>query len=404
MSRPADNRTPRPPVPTGEAIIHSGWVWSMNGTPERVALALSRAGWRILYCENPASFIRRSKQERFPLADGLEGFRPRHLGHRLNALPWGAKWQAKLLVNHILRQAQDSGLRNPIVIYPDGDWLLGIAREWKARGFFSVYLNLDYLEWVDHEALATVSDLSLVIPRINYDILKRKLGGNVRFLPQFGPDLDMPGPPPAESPALARVEQIPHPRLAYLGRPANRLDSSLLETLLTAHPEWHFLCCGPVPGLQLRNVHDIGWLTPGELAAISRSIDCGLMPYDCREKRNLHCVPLKLFDYFAAGLPVVSTPLVHLREYGNLVYLGDTAEELAAGVRGALAEPADDSRREKRRRIGREHSISEMSEILPPIIAEAFGRSPDVHSRKGRTGQSSPGETGATWPSTANGD
>lgn len=354
-----------------QAIILSGWGWRSNGTPERLARALALAGWRILYCENPASFARRSKQSRFPLAAGVEGFRPSFLGHRVNFLPFGSKLQGKLLANQILEQARQAGLTQPIAIYPPGEWVIEVAREFKRRGLRGVFLCTDRVEGFEPEGLASVCAATLVIPRAVYAQLRAKLGDKIRLIPQLGPQLDGEAATPPGSRAAADLEAVPRPRLVFLGLPANRLHHGLLERLLAAHPDWHFVACGPVPGLRLPNVHEIAWFDPGELPALLRLVDVGFLPYDCSSEHILHGVALKLYDYFAAGLPVVSTPLLHLGEYGNLVYLGDTAEELAEGIGKALSEAPDDPRRDERRRIARAHSLESLSPVVSRLLLEA---------------------------------
>ncbi len=351
-----------------QAIILSGWGWRTNGTPERLARALSLAGWRILYCENPASFVRRPRQARFPLAAAVEGFRPRFLGHRLNSLPFGSKLQGKLLANQILEQARELQLTRPIVIYPPGDWALDVAREFGRRGLLNIFLCTDRVEGFDPEGLAAECAVTLVIPRTVYLQLRAKLGDRIRLIPQLGAPLDGEGGAPACSRAAAALGAIPRPRLVFLGPARRRVHVGLLENLLVTHPDWHFVACGPVPELRLPNLHEIAWFDPAELPAILRHVDVGFMPYDCGLEQALHGVALKLYDYFAAGLPVVSTPLIHLWEYGNLVYLGDTAEELAEGIRRALAESAEDPRRDERRRIACAHSLESLSPTFSSLL------------------------------------
>jgi GT2 family glycosyltransferase len=93
------------------------------------------------------------------------------------------------------------------------------------------------------------------------------------------------------------------------------------------------------------------------------------MPYNCHNEEWLHCIPLKVFEYFAFGIPVVSTPLVHLWEYKDLIYFGDTAEELAGAVEQALQEPPDSPKRAARVEVARRHSVdnlaAELRECLP---------------------------------------
>ncbi len=375
------------PAASREAIVLSGWGWNTSNVPERIAATLARAGWRVLYCENPASFVRRRKEGRFPISVRVEGFRPRFAGHRLNALPSGSRWQAKFLIGQILRQAREMGFSRPIVIYPHGYWVVEVARELKSQRIPGVFVCMDHIERSEMESLAEASTVTLAIPLTTFLKLKAKFGDKVHLLPQLGPYLDETRATAAESTTLARVEQIPRPRLAYFGPPTSRLHAGLLKSLLTVHPEWHFLVCGPAPNLQVPNVHDIGWIGSREFPTISRAIDIGFMPYDCGDEVNLHCVPLKLFDYFAAGLPVVSTPLIHLRQYEGLIYLGDSAEQLADGVRCALAEPPDDPRRQERRRIGRAHSIEAMSQLLPALLIEALGQRSGAKSGACGTGK-----------------
>jgi glycosyltransferase involved in cell wall biosynthesis len=351
-----------------EAIVLSSWDWEANNIPERIAISLGRGGWRVLYCSNPATFLRRIGEKRVTLAENVEGVRPGFVGHRLNVLPMVQKWQAKLLVNRILDQAGQMGLSRPIVFYPHGYWVVDVAREFKRRGFRVIFVCMDYLAIDDPIEHAAAADLTLVIPRTMYSMLRAKFGEKVRLVPEFGPELAV-----IESTDLrvpAPLEAVPRPRLGYLGPPADRLNTRLLREVLAAHPEWHFVACGSLAGVNLPNVHDIHWLSPPQVAQATRGLDVGFMPYNCADERNLHCVPLKLFDYFAAGLPVVSTPLIHLWEYQDMVYLGDTAGDLAEGIRKALAESRNDPRRGKRRRIAQHHSMDELSRTLCDTLRE----------------------------------
>lgn len=358
------------------AVVFTEWAWETFNVPERIAVCLSRAGWRVLYCENPASFLRGLGGKRLPLADGIEKFRPEFAGHRLNFLPAARRFQSRLIVRQILEQARRMGIEKPVAVYPHGYWLVDVARELKERGVFTVYVCMDHLEeqQAQPESLSDPADLVLAVPRTMYVRLRARFGEKVRWIPQFGPDLRNGAAPPDETGILSRLATIPGPRLCYAGPPVNRLRPELVREFLSARPDWHLITCGPVPGVRRDNLHDVGWISARQVATVCQNIDVGFMPYDCSRDFNLHCVPLKLFDYFAAGLPVVSTPVISLWEHRGLVYLGDTARELAEGVRNALAEPPDDPRREKRRRIARSHSLDEMSKILPSMLTQVRKR------------------------------
>ena len=146
----------------------------------------------------------------------------------------------------------------------------------------------------------------------------------------------------------------------------------LVNDILAEHPEWQFLSFGgTTKWLPLANEHVLPWCSQDEIPAVLEALDVGFMPYDCTNPKNLHCVPLKLFDYFSRGIPVVSTPIVHLREYGNLVYVGATANELADAVSQALAERPESPNRAARMAIARKHSIENLSGLVSRMLEEA---------------------------------
>ena len=100
--------------------------------PERMATALARAGSRVLYCENPASFFRTVR----PFSEvekGVFAFGLRHFSHRLNSFPILQRLQAKLLAAEILNTAARLQLNNPVFIYPHGDYCLPLCREFKRQ-------------------------------------------------------------------------------------------------------------------------------------------------------------------------------------------------------------------------------------------------------------------------------
>jgi glycosyltransferase involved in cell wall biosynthesis len=144
----------------------------------------------------------------------------------------------------------------------------------------------------------------------------------------------------------------------------------LVKETLSRHPDWQFLHFGSSPQLSLPNEHVLPWRSRLGLAEVLKSLNIGFMPYDCEAPKNLHCVPLKLFDYFAIGLPVVSTPITFLRELEDLVYLGSTPVELEDAISRALAEPDDSPKKALRFAVARKHSIEQSAQILSSLLGE----------------------------------
>jgi hypothetical protein len=243
-----------------------------------------------------------------------------------------------------------------------------LCREMRAAGFPLVHICMDYPEPYQYELIA-LSDQTLVIPKAVFHKLKSRFGKKIHWIPQsihLPPRSRDPTRPPRESELLARV---PRPRLGYLGPIFARVNLPLLREVLLAHPEWQFICFGGADDLHLPNAHSSEWLRPEALPSYIASVDVGVMPYDCFEEKNLHCVPLKLFDYFLAGIPVVATPAISLWEFSDLIYFGETAEEFSRAICCALQEPTTSPKRELRKEVARAHSTEALGRRLTEVLA-----------------------------------
>jgi Glycosyl transferases group 1 len=349
-----------------DAIVISGWKWETFNVPERIALALAYAGARVLYCENPVSWLKGSGRLPTEVEPGVFAFGPTILGHRLNSIGPLSRLQSRLVANQILERAEELRLTKPVFVYPHSAYALGLSKIFKRRGFPLVHVCMDY-EPEENIENARVSDLSLAIPRAAFEELRARVGEKVKRIPQFGSNN---GDSPLFCDEPPELANIPRPRLGYIGNVHGRTSAPLVRELLTKHPEWHFFSFGGKKTLNLPNEHVLAWRPRVELPEFVKAVDVGFMPYDCSSAYNLNCVPLKLFDYFAAGIPVVSTPLACLQEYADLVYQGATADELAEAVRSALAETADNPNRMRRMAIAREHSIANLSLRLKSMLTE----------------------------------
>ena len=354
-----------------DAIIVSGWNWETFNVPERIALALARLGGKVLYCENPVSGLRRRGRPLKEIESGIYRFGPEFLGHRLNLVPVGfPQWQAKMVARQILRNASQLNLKDPLFFYAHGEFFLPLCREFKRRGFSLVHVCMDYPER-GQEELIQLSDLTLTIPKSVFHQLRSKYGDKVALIPQVTRILDVgrQADVAAGTDTPDEFAAIPRPRLGYIGPVTDRLNLRVLEKVLAARPDWQFLHFGAAKCLPLPNVHVIAWCAPEALKDVVANLDVGLMPYDCYSNKNFHCMPLKVFDYFYAGLPVVSTPIVNLWEFADTIYFGDDADELCRAIQSALDEPADSPNKSARIAIAREHSIEELSTALDQVFA-----------------------------------
>lgn len=185
---------------------------------------------------------------------------------------------------------------------------------------------------------------------------------------------------PSSQPEPEDLRRIPHPRAGFIGQVEYRFDGELLRWVAERMPEWSFVLIGPVqPGhrdvealLSLPNVHALGLKERHLLPEYLAGLDVGLIPYKINQlTRGIY--PLKLYEYLAAGKPVVATPIPALLQMADQVYVAANAPTFAKCIERAVVEDGPD-KREERRRIARgqtwETRTAQISHLLEGILRE----------------------------------
>ena len=123
-----------------------------------------------------------------------------------------------------------------------------------------------------------------------------------------------------------------------------RLDLALLDAVAEMRPGWEILLLGPTVKIDPAtipsrpNVHRLGKQPYQELPAWLGCWDVGLMPF-ARNESTRFISPTKTAEYLAAGLPVVSTPILDVvRTWGQTVRIAADASSFVDACEGALAE------------------------------------------------------------------
>ncbi|HEX5852797.1 MAG TPA: glycosyltransferase, partial [Solirubrobacteraceae bacterium] len=174
------------------------------------------------------------------------------------------------------------------------------------------------------------------------------------------------------------IAALPAPRIVFTGAiSAVKLDIALLVELARMRPSWSFALVGPV-GLgdphtdvsALRaehNIHLLGGRAYEQLPSVLRGADAGLIPY-ARNELTASIFPMKVYEYLAAGLPVIATPLPALAGIANVASAADAAG-IAELLDRALAEDSAERRAERSRAAASSSWERRLEEIAVAVAA-----------------------------------
>jgi glycosyltransferase involved in cell wall biosynthesis len=156
--------------------------------------------------------------------------------------------------------------------------------------------------------------------------------------------------PPGEFPA--DLLAIPRPRIGFFGTLDDLVDYSLIRRVAVDLPHANVVLVGPVSadlsGLDgLPNVYSLGRRPYETIPAYGSGFDVAIMPWVESEWIRL-CNPIKLKEYLALGLPVISTYFPELEHFKGLVAVARSHEDFVAAIRQVLARADDVSADPKR--------------------------------------------------------
>ena len=138
------------------------------------------------------------------------------------------------------------------------------------------------------------------------------------------------------------LKAIPEPRAVYIGAIDRWFDAPLLASVAGKNPKVSFVLIGPpridLSGLkELKNVHVLGGRPYESLPQYLGACQVGIIPFQNSDLvRSVS--PLKLYEYMACALPVVSIEWDELKSAGSPAYLARNAEDFSAGLLKALGE------------------------------------------------------------------
>jgi glycosyltransferase involved in cell wall biosynthesis len=356
-------------VEQGDCVLFATADWD---TPywtnkQHVAIHLAKRGWRVLYVESVGL--------RTPsLSSGMD------LSRLLKRLWRGLRGARKVDENiWVLSPLVLPFAHNQPLVKRLNQWLLGMSVRLATRQAglkkpliwtYHPYM-LDVITGIEHGAIVyhCVDDLAAIpgIDAAGFNMQERRLllvadvvfttsraleekcasiNANVHFLPNVA-DYELFSRATEALPIPADLVRIPEPRIVYMGVLSDfKVDFKLLLYVATAHPEWQLVLIGDeregqasssVAELkELQNVHFLGFRPYRVLPDYLRGMNVGLLPSLVNDYTRF-MFPMKYFEYLAAGLPVVSTPLEFTKERLGGMLVADTEGQFCTAIGEQIA-------------------------------------------------------------------
>ncbi|MBU1317887.1 MAG: glycosyltransferase [candidate division Zixibacteria bacterium] len=132
------------------------------------------------------------------------------------------------------------------------------------------------------------------------------------------------------------ITNIPGPIVGFLGSVAYWIDLELIAYVAEKLPHYSFVFVGPAHVDTSRlsgydNVFFLGRKTFDELPSYIAAFDVCMNPYILDDVAS-GCSPLKLYEYMAAGKPIVSVRMPEAEKFVDLVEIADSYEEFAQKI------------------------------------------------------------------------
>lgn len=252
------------------------------------------------------------------------------------------------IINELKRIVAKEGMEENLVVwsydpmyvdyfgkFENATYVFDAVDDWLSHSSYKPY---ESILRGNYETIKARSDMIFTVSEYLRDTLFDKQS-HVHWLPN-AVDLEFFQNETKVHPLLAK---FPHPVCGFLGILQDRIDTNILKHLAESNPEMSIVLAGPVwkkfPQAELnkyQNIHFLGPIKHWEIPMLYNGFDVGIIPYKSN-KFVKSTDPMKYYEYLAANLPVVSTPIPGSERFGEMVIVANTPEQFNGAVDQALA-------------------------------------------------------------------
>ncbi len=263
-------------------------------------------------------------------------------------IPWhGINWLNRLNAALISRKIMPLVEQSPPVLwictpsdtvtallkyFPDATTLYDIAMRFSKRPDIPKRVTADQnilankVDAIMYDAKASLADLPLTVRNKTHYVPQ---GVNEALITQVVSTVDP-------------MRGIGHPRLGYMGTLHSSVDIKLLRTTIENIPTAHLIMIGSYNKIPTELQHPrISFTGPVNFTALPNYLqwlDVGLIPYLSNDF-TAGVFPTKMFEYVAAGLPVVSAFLPELLQFSKHLAITSSPAEFVDAIHSALQKP-----------------------------------------------------------------
>ena len=218
------------------------------------------------------------------------------------------------------------------------------------------------------------ADLTVVSAKRLYE-LRRDDARRIAYVPH-GVNLEEFQESLARDEALPDIDAIERPIAGFVGRIADWIDVDLVARCARELPDWSFVFVGPsnidlAPWESVPNMHFLGKKDHGRVPQYIKRFDVALMPFAANEV-SASVNPLKMYEYLAVGVPVLTVPMDEVEDYRSYVTIAE-AGAWPDAIRTAHAEDSDEAR------AARIESVSQRSwGAIAETILDELDRAPSA--------------------------
>lgn len=141
-------------------------------------------------------------------------------------------------------------------------------------------------------------------------------------------------------------------RIGYIGTIQSRIDFDLMQKVVSLNPDKEFIFAGPIwkdapveKMSKFKNVIFTGRISYDNIYLYLADFSVAIIPHkQSAFTRSMN--PMKMYEYLAAGLPVVSTCSIDGAE--KFLYIADTASDFSLAIARAIGEDSDELKKERR--------------------------------------------------------